>query len=201
MKPMEELVREHFKKADPKLFAVLQKTDIFPLRKSDDLFSDLCDHIVSQQLSVHVGNVIFGRFKKLFPNEEIIPQMILQFPFEDIKRVGLSATKVTYLQDLARHVVEKKVDLQKLHALDDEEVIHMLLPIKGIGRWTCEMFLMSSLGREDVFSYGDLGIRKAIQNIYEFEKQPTQEEAEKISSLWRPYRTYACRILWKSLTL
>ena len=90
--------------------------------------------------------------------------------------------------------------LEELEGLDDEEVIIELTKLNGIGRWSAEMFLMFSLGREDVFSYGDLGLRRAIQKLYKLKTEPTQKKAEKIANKWKPYRTYACRILWRSVS-
>lgn len=107
--------------------------------------------------------------------------------------------KASFIKDLARKIIDGTVDFKKMDAWSDEEVIEHLVRVKGIGRWTAEMFLMFSLRREDVFSYGDLGLRNAMQKIYKMKKHPTPRQAEKISEKWRPYRTLASRYLWASL--
>lgn len=117
-----------------------------------------------------------------------------------MRSVGLSGQKARYIQDLAQKVTNKELVLEKLNMLENEEIINELVKVKGVGRWTAEMFLMFALRREDIFSYGDLGLRKAIQKLYGLKKEPTQKQAEKIAKNWIPYRTYACRILWKSLS-
>jgi DNA-3-methyladenine glycosylase II len=98
-------------------------------------------------------------------------------------------------------VLDKTIHLEKLDKLSNEEIIRELTQVKGIGPWTAEMFLMFSLKREDVFSHGDLGLRNAIQKIYGFKEKPTIQQVEKIIKKWSPYKTYACRILWKSLMI
>ncbi len=120
-------------------------------------------------------------------------------PDAKLRSVGLSTAKVKYIKDLAVKVQKKEVLLYKLEKMSDEEVIEHLVQVKGIGRWTGEMFLMFALQRPDVFSHGDLGLRNAIQKLYKFKKAPTQKQIEKIVSKWSPHRTLASRYLWKSL--
>lgn len=191
----------HFQKVDSILFAVTTNIEPFMLLKSQTLFIELCDHIISQQLSIKASASIFERFTNLFPSKNISPSILITIPDDTIRAAGLSYTKVSYLKDLSQKIIEKTVRLDLLEKLPDQEVIDTLIKVKGIGRWTAEMFLMSALAREDVFSYGDLGIRKAIQKLYGLKKEPTQMQAEKLAKKWSPYRTYACKILWKSLTM
>ena len=122
-------------------------------------------------------------------------------PASKMRTAGLSGMKVNFLKDLARHVARGSVDFKKMRRMTDEEVIGYLTRVKGIGRWSAEMFLMFSLGRPDVFSYGDLGLRNAMRNLYGLSKHPTARQAEKISAAWRPYRTLASRYLWASVDL
>ena len=198
-------VLRHFKKRDPIIFSiatkVIQKAGPIELKASTDYFSDLCESIICQQLSDKAGATIFERFKHLFPNKIITPEFTQQLSNDSIRNVGPSTTKATYIKGLAQKVVNKELDFEKLIDKKDEAIISELTKVKGIGRWTAEMFLLSCLGREDIFSYGDLGIRKALQKYYKFEKEPTKQEAEEIAAKWKPYRTYACRILWRSLNL
>jgi len=194
-------INDHFKKADPILFAALQKIgeiESLTLRNTSDYFVALCEEIVSQQLSGKVADVIFGRFKKLFPKEAIMAKGVLKLTHEQLRGVGMSNAKAKYIKDLAEKVENKEVHLKKLVAMENEEVIAELTKIKGIGRWTAEMFLMFTLGREDIFSHGDLGLKNAIKILYKLEN-PTKEAVEMITIKWSPYRTYACRVLWRSL--
>lgn len=202
---MDKKVHAHFKKADPVLAAII---DIFndsshelAPRKTTDYFSHLCDAIVSQQLSEKAGTTIWNRFVLLFPDKKVTPAGVLSLQDETIRAVGSSWSKISYLKNLARDVESGKLDLDTLSDLDDDAVIAELTKVKGIGPWTAEMFLMFALGRPDVFSFGDLGLRNAIKKLYKFKKDPTRKQMEKISKIWSPYRTYACRVLWKSLEL
>lgn len=190
---------DHFKKNDPILHAVIPESFDITHWQETDLFIALCESIISQQLSIKAADTIFSRFKKLFPMEIPTPEYTLTLSMEQLRGVGLSNSKALYIQDLSQKIISRELILEELQQLDNEAVIENLVKVKGIGRWTAEMFLMFALRREDVFSYGDLGIRKAIQKLYKLRKEPTQKQAEKIAKKWIPYRTYACRILWKSL--
>lgn len=194
-------VLEHFKKTDPILYEVGLKVSVPARVPSGNLFADLCDHIISQQLSVKAGDAIFKRFIALFPKGDITPKQTLKIKPQMLRDIGLSWSKVKYIHDLAQKVVDKTVVLQDLETMNDEDIIVTLTKVKGIGVWTVEMFLMTSMGREDIFSYGDLGLRKAIKRWYKLEQTPTKEQAEYIAQKWSPYRTFACRILWRSLEL
>lgn len=192
----------HLKKVDPVLFQILEQIEEIEERvvkeTEQGLFEDLVESIVSQQLSVKAADTIFGRIKELLPKNEVSPKNILKVKDEQLRGAGLSNSKVKYVKDLALKVASKEIELEKLKDLEDEEVIEELIKVKGIGRWTAEMFLMFSLGRPDIFSIGDLGLRNAIKSIYNLEK-PTNVEILTISEKWSPYRTYACRVLWRSL--
>lgn len=190
---------EHFQKVDPRLFRLAKKLQIIQLKKSDNYFERLCDDIISQQLSGKASDTIFRKFKALFPNEYISPLFLMAIPLDQLRESGLSVQKTNYVKNLASHIIDKKISLESLDTYKDEIVIKELTKVKGIGRWTAEMFLIFSLAREDVFSYGDLGLRKGIQKLYGFEREPTLHEMEEITAKWRPYRTYASLLLWKSL--
>ncbi len=200
---MEENALNHLKKVDPLLYKVACQVlkELGPLaeyqeKSSEELFEALCESIVSQQLSVKAADTIFERFKTLLG--EVTPENILKTPDDDLRSVGLSRPKVTYMKDLANHVKEGKIKLKELDVLPEEEVISELVAVKGIGQWTAEMFLMFSLGRPDVFSHGDLGLRNGFKKVY---GEKSKEEMESIVNSWSPYKTFASRILWKSLQL
>lgn len=196
-------IKNHFKKVDNVLYKALEEIgelEILSLRNTADYFVALCDEIVSQQLSIKVADVIFNRFKKLFPKEKITTKGVLDLTHEQLRGVGMSNAKARYILDLAEKIEKKEVHLEKLVDMTNDEVIAELTKIKGIGQWTAEMFLMFTLGREDIFSHGDLGLKNAIKKLYKLEN-PTKEEIEKIVNKWSPYKTHASRILWKSLAL
>ena len=203
---MSKKIISHFKKADPALHLILLKVyavhgeKLFDLKKSGDLFYDLCESIVSQQLSVKAGDTIFGRVLDLLPGRKLTPKNILRQKDDDLRAAGLSWGKVKYIKDLAQKVDDKELDLERLDELDSDGVIAELTKVKGIGKWTAEMFLMFGLGRPDVFSHGDVGLQNAIKKIYQYEKYDPLV-VEEIIIKWSPYRTYAARILWRSLAL
>ena len=185
---------------DKKLLPILLTVDPYKLKKRKNICLRLCASIMSQQLSTRVADVIFKRFLELYGGEEPTPQQILDTPFEKLRNIGLSNAKVNYVQNVARYLIEHKADDKQLYKMTDEEVIAFLTPIKGVGRWTVEMLLMFTLGREDVFAVDDLGIQQAMTRIYKLDatdKKGMKEKMLKISGKWAPYRTYACFYLWK----
>lgn len=163
---------------------------------STDLFSDILETIVSQQLSVKAARTIWTRFKELVT--DVTPANSVLGDLDKLRSVGLSRQKALYISHAAQCVGGGIVDIDSLPNLPDEVVIEKLVVIKGIGRWSAEMILIFSLGREDVFSLGDLGLRTAVSNLYGVDRQ-NLSEIDKISKRWKPYRSYASRYLWKSL--
>lgn len=189
----------HFKTADPVLYEIAITQELQELSPHDNYFLELYDSIVSQQLSVKAASTIMGRLKKLYPDEIITPEHTLKLDPQVMRDAGNSFSKIKYLKDLSQRVVDGRLKLDKFKDLPEEEIMKELLEVKGIGPWTAEMFIMFSLGRPDVFSYGDQGLKNAIKAIYKLDDRPTLEQALEISEKWSPYRTYACKILWKSL--
>ncbi len=192
----------YLSQADPILAKVIAL--VAPIDYSSSFtepFLSLAESIISQQLSVKVSDVIFSRLQDLFPDKVITAEGILELNEQQIRNIGVSWAKIKYLRDLATKKIAKEVQLEGLADLDDEKIIHELTKVKGIGRWTVEMFLIFNLGRLDIFSHGDLGLRRAIQRLYKLSELPTREEAEKISNVWKPYRSIASRYLWKSLEI
>ncbi len=183
-------VVQHFERVDPVLASVI--TSVAPLAPGSDYFSDLCEIVIQQQLSEKAGETLWRRFLALF--RKLTPHAVLRTPDEKIRSAGISWHKVSYIKNLATYG-----DFAKLRDLPDEDVLRQLTNIKGIGPWSAEMFLMFSLAREDVFSYGDLGLRRAIQKLYNFKREPTRRQMERIVARWAPYRTYAAKILWGTL--
>lgn len=189
---------EHFKKVDPALYELAISIEpLTPMFPSSEHFTRLCRSIVGQQLSVKAAQTIFARFQNLFKNN-ITPEKLLKIDKEKLRECGISYPKIGYMKDLSEKVIEKKLILETIHNDDDETIIKNLTNVKGIGTWSAEMFLMFSLGRPDIFSVKDLGLKNAMIKLYGLEK-PTGQELLKISEKWKPYRSFACMVLWRSL--
>ena len=163
-----------------------------------DPFQALVHAIVSQQLSTKAAATIAGRFDALF-DDAPSPAGVAAVSDPQLRAVGLSGQKVGYLRDLCGRIQSGSLPLEKLETLPDHEVIDLLTQVKGIGRWTAEMFLMFRLHRPDVLPVGDLGIVKAVQRAYRLRKTPSAARLMKIGEPWRPYRSVACWYLWASL--
>lgn len=192
---------KHFKKVDPVLHQAAIKydpADMFDTYKGTNYFERLCRSITGQQLSTKAAATIWGRFADLFPNKSVTPEQVKKVPHEKMRGAGLSNAKASYVKGIAEAVMEGKVDFDSLDRLSDNEVLETLIRLKGVGQWTVEMFLMFTLHREDLFSAGDVGLRRAMEKLYGL-KNPTNEQLIRKAKKWSPYRTYACRILWESL--
>lgn len=166
----------------------------------EQYFEALVESIVSQQLSIKVADVIFARVKETVGGG-FSPREVLRSDVEHLRGAGLSYSKASYIQNIARAWEEGLVEPALLAELEDEAVIETLVQIKGVGRWTAEMFLMFTLGRPDVFSAGDYGLRKAISLAYEIPLESKPAIFTELAEQWAPNRTFASRILWKSLEL
>ena len=164
-----------------------------------DPWEALARAIVGQQLSTRAARSIWEKLQGLFGGRTPAPEELLRKRPQTLRKAGLSNAKVEFLRDLAAHVRDGRLDLGRLKELSDEDVIAELIEVKGVGRWTAEMFLIFHLGRPDVVSSGDLGIRRAVQLAYGMEDLPGPEELERIAEEWRPHRTLACLYLWRSL--
>ena len=164
-----------------------------------DPWEALARAIVGQQLSTTAARSIWEKLVGQFGGKLPPPEALLRKRKPTLRRAGLSNAKVEFLRDLAAHVKDGRLDLKALAKLPDEDVIAELIEVKGVGQWTAEMFLIFHLGRPDVVSVGDLGIRRAVQIAYGMEELPGPEELEKLAEEWRPHRTLACLYLWRSL--
>jgi DNA-3-methyladenine glycosylase II len=154
---------------------------------------------MSQQLSVKVAQVIYNRFLAIYKNKIPTPPQILDTPSEILRATGLSNAKVSYIKNIASFCIENKITDKKLHAMSNEEIIALLTQIKGVGKWTVEMLLMFALGREDVFSLDDYGVRSAMIHIYRLrkcDKKTMDKKLLRLSDKWSPFRTYGCLYCW-----
>jgi DNA-3-methyladenine glycosylase II len=189
---------------DKVLARIIKDVGPCQLRQKRDYFFILCDSIISQQLSVKVSDIILTRFRKHCTRKGCrhpTPEDVLGARTEELRKLGLSYQKITYLKDLARHFHEGIIETRKFAKLSDEEIIAELVAVKGIGRWTAEMFLIFSLCRLDVWPVDDLGIKKAVQKNYNLKELPTAKELQRFEEKrdWRPYRSIVSWYLWRTL--
>ncbi len=190
---------------DPCLGEIIRSVGDFSIKIRKDPFSALIESIMYQQLAGSAARVIYSRFIKYYNNNNnsrpFLPEQVLSTPNSVLRSsIGLSNKKIEYIKDLSAKVMQRKLDVSTLHKLSDEEIIAQLIQVKGIGRWTAEMFLIFCLGRLDVLPVTDLGIRKAMQKIYSLSELPKPTEMLSITQPWKPYRTVARWYLWKSLS-
>jgi DNA-3-methyladenine glycosylase II len=192
--------RRMLARKDPVIASLMREHGACGLADSQhtDPFRALVHAIVSQQLSTKAAATIAARFEGLYGGAPTPAQVILTSD-EQLRAVGLSTQKIGYLRDLCRRIEDGSLPLSTFDTLPDEEVVSALTQVKGIGRWTAEMFLMFRLHRPDVLPVGDLGIVKAVQKAYRLRKVPTPERLTRIGEAWRPYRSIACWYLWASL--
>jgi len=202
MKQDYRLARRHLLK-DPKLNPIIKRIGKCELHSfaPRDPFEALCMSIASQQLSTKAADTIFRRFCDLFPGRKPTPERVLMLSDDEVRAVGFSRPKVTFIKDLASHVTYGRLDLKGLRKHPDDEVMRQLIAVKGIGRWTAEIFLMFRLGRPDILPADDLGLMNAVQRVYGLRKRPDAKRLRKIGEAWKPHRSVAAWYLWQSLTL
>lgn len=164
-----------------------------------DHFSALVRAITGQQLSVKAAATIYGRMVAPMPGSQPTPAALVAVPDEQLRAAGMSRQKIGYLRDLSDKVITGALPLDDLEAMSDEEVIAALTQVKGIGRWSAEMFLMFRLHRPDVLPVDDLGIVNAVHRVYGLRKRPTPDRIRRIGEAWKPYRSVASWYLWRSL--
>ena len=190
----------HLQQADPVLSQIIARCGPCTLqpRRLEPLVM-LCRSIVYQQLSGKAAGTIMMRFLGLYDSDTLTPEALLRTTHDTLRGIGLSRQKIAYLQDLATKVQDGALQLALLPMHSDAEVLHQLMGVKGIGRWTAEMFLIFGLGRLDVFPVDDLGIRKAMQRAYGYKRLPAPLTMHRHARQWIPYRTIATWYLWRSL--
>lgn len=191
----------HLRKVDPRLAAVIADVGScdFAPRRERTHFEAVLSAIVSQQLSGKAASTIYSRFTALFAEGVPAPQMLLDVTDETLRGAGLSRQKIGYMRDLATKVLSGALPIDRLEELSDQEILDALVQVKGVGRWTAQMFLMFRIGRPDILPDLDLGIQKAIQRAYRLRKLPAPKRVLEIGAKWAPYRTIASWYLWRSL--
>jgi DNA-3-methyladenine glycosylase II len=193
------------KQADPILGTLIDRVGDCTLNQgpsTGDLLYALAESILYQKLSGKAAATIHRRFLQLYPNpSELSPEDILNTPDEVLRSVGISRSKILYLKDLASKIQAGLPTIADLNPLSDEEIIQLLTPIKGIGRWTVQMLLIFRMHRWDVLPVDDLGVRSGIRRLYGLEELPDKKTVERFGQAWKPYRTIASWYLWRSLEL
>jgi DNA-3-methyladenine glycosylase II len=190
--------QRHLSRRDKVLKKLIRKVGPCTLRYEPNRFSALARSIISQQISTKAALAIRGRVEALLDGKGLTAAGILSLSDEKLRGAGLSESKLKSLRDLAQHVDSGAVRLRSIHRLPDEEVIDALIPIRGIGRWTAQMFLIFSLGRHDILPVDDLGLRAGVQDLYGLEELPHRDELAELAEPWRPYRTIATWYFWRS---
>ena len=189
---------QHIKEKDSNLARVIQKLGFCEITLSDNCFVSLLNSIIGQQLSNNVADILSDRFFNLF-NTLPTPDDILNTSDIEIRKCGIADFKINYMRNLANAIKSGSVVFDQFESMSDSEIISTLTTIKGIGAWTAEMFLMFNLGRKNVFSVSDAGLRRAICQLYKIDKKQYNTDVLRYSRKWEPYKTIACYFLWAGL--
>ena len=200
--PYARKARLHLERADPVMARIIAEVGPVRIAQRPERFQALARAIVFQQLAGAAANAIYNRVIALYPGKDFpAPEDILATPTPKLRKAGLSLKKAQYIKDLARHVRDDLLNFHRFPHLTDEEIIEELTQVKGIGRWTAEMFLMFNLARPDVLPVDDLGIRNAAMKAYAMRTRPTAKRLRRLGERWRPYRSAASWYLWRSLQI
>ena len=186
-------------KKDPKLAKVIDMVGRYQIKLTRNRYESLVEAIITQQLAGSAAKSISKKFRGLYKARFPKPIDVIKTPDSKLRKTGLSGMKIKYIKELSKKIESKELKLNTLSRLSDEEIITHLTQVKGIGRWTAEMFLIFTLGRQDILPVGDLGLKKGIQLLYSMPELPKEDAMEEIAESWRPYRTVATWYLWKSL--
>ena len=189
----------NFLKKDPKLAKIIKQVGDYNVKITKNRYQSLVEAIIAQQLSGAAAGAILKKFKKLYKAKFPKPIEVIKTSDSKLRSAGLSKMKISYIKDLSKKIEKNQLNMRKISTQNDEYVIEQLTSVRGIGRWTAEMFLIFSLGRLDVLPVGDLGLKKGIQLMYSFDNLPDERKIEELAETWRPFRTVATWYLWKSL--
>lgn len=187
---------KHLKK-DPKLAKLIDKVGQYKIKLIKNKYEALVESIITQQLSSRAAQSISKKFRQIygrFPE----PDEVLRTHNTKLRAAGISKMKVSYIKGLSKKIHQGILDLDALEQMTDEQIISELTKVRGIGRWTAEMFLIFCLGRQDVFAVDDLGLRKGIQKMYSLQSMPQKDEIHRLTQRWSPFRTVASWYIWKA---
>ncbi len=188
-----------FLKKDPKFAKIILQVGEYNVKITKNRYRALVEAIIAQQLSGSAADSILTRFKKLYNSNFPKPIEVLETSDSKLRKTGLSKMKVVYIKELSKKIESRHLTMRNFSSMEDEQIIRHLTDVKGIGRWTAEMFLIFSMGRWDVLPVGDLGLKKGIQLMFSLNELPTEQQIRKFADSWRPYRTVATWYIWKSL--
>lgn len=196
-----QTAKRHLLKNDLVLARVIETVGDCPLKPHNRYYQELVESIISQQLSIKAAATITKRFLDLFEGRFPSPQQMLEKDHDTLRSAGLSNAKAVYIRDLALHIADGKLLVNRLPELSNDEVIRELVAVKGIGEWTAHMFLIFSLGRLDILPVGDLGLRVGVQKLYKLKEAPTPAEVTALANKhkWHPYESVATWYIWQSL--
>jgi DNA-3-methyladenine glycosylase II len=201
-KPDWSKARRYLMRADPVLAPIVKRVGQCTIVPRRDYFNLLCISIFNQQISMKIAAILYGRFRDLFPRKRPTPQRVLEMLCRDgdaLKGCGVSRQKKGYLLDLSEKFVNNQIPVHRLASMTDEQVMESLTQVKGIGRWTAEMFLMFVLNRPDVLPVDDLGLQEAVKRAYKLHERPDKKKLAEIGEKWRPWRTVATWYLWRGM--
>jgi DNA-3-methyladenine glycosylase II len=188
-----------FLKKDTKFANIISQVGEYNVKITKNRYRSLVEAIIAQQLSGSAAESILKKFRNLYKSDFPKPIEVLQTSDKKLRTVGLSKMKIVYIKELSKKIESRHLNMKNFSSMKDEQIIEHLTNVKGIGRWTAEMFLIFSMGRLDVLPVGDLGLKKGIQLMYSLNELPTEEQITRLAESWRPYRTVATWYIWKSL--
>jgi DNA-3-methyladenine glycosylase II len=196
-----KLGEQHLSRVDLRLMPLIEEYGPCDITPHKDYYPALVSSIISQQLSVKAAASILDKFKALFGNDFPTPKEILATDTNKLRTAGLSGSKCNYINNLAQHIEDGSLNLNKLNLLSNTEVVRELTAVKGIGEWTAHMFMMFAMGRMDVLPHGDLGIKNGIEKMYGLGSLPTPKQVQDIATKngWEPYESVASWYIWRSL--
>ncbi len=189
----------HLSKSDKVLKKIIKRLKVIKVDPPDDYYEHIVGSIIYQQISGAAGDSILRKFRALYNNRLPSPKRFLATPEKKVRAAGVSPQKYSYLVDLCTRIKDGRLELSKFEKMDDEDIIEELDEVRGIGRWTAEMFLMFSLGRIDIVPRDDLGIKRAIKIAYKLKDYPSGSEFSELAERWKPYGTIASLYLWMSV--
>jgi DNA-3-methyladenine glycosylase II len=192
--------QRHLAKVDPVMARIVSRVGPCTLAPRTDYFAALCQSIINQQISAAAGASVYRKFCALFPRRRPSPAALLPMDDAALRSAGLSRQKALYLHGIAQAFGDGAIPVRRFRRMEDEALIESLVTLKGVGRWTAEIFLMFVLGREDMLPVDDLGLRVAMQRAYKLRDRPKPGKMRKIAEAWRPYRSVASWYLWRSLS-
>lgn len=196
-----KLALRHLKSADPILGRVIAEAGPFTLKLERDRFGILVRSILSQQISTKAARSIRLKLLELLAPDSLVAEAIVSKTDEELRTAGLSRQKISYLRDLSERSLDGRLKLKTIGRLSDEDAINELIQVRGIGRWTAQMFLIFSLGRLDVFPHDDLVVRSTIKELYELTELPSKAESHAIAATWKPYSSIASWYCWRFVDL